>query len=170
MRNAGRKLAFLTHNQTFSKQIVSVATRVILFHKITSPPGDNPLFPCGKPRNCKAISGGRPMAAPTSPYGTARQTKICSPGSIRAVPYGVANSARQSVPRCQRALPADKLKFEPFSPVTIRAVPYGVTNSTRQPVPRWPRGLPRPLSSRPSRRRAEGSTQVSVLFLRKDSE
>ena len=85
MRNAGRKLAFLTHNQTFSKQIVSVATRVILFHKITSPPGDNPLFSCGKPRNCFAISGGRPMAAPTVPYGTARQTEICSPGTIRAV-------------------------------------------------------------------------------------
>ena len=57
MRNAGRKLAFLTHNQTFSKQIVSVATRVILFHKITSPPVDNPLFSCGKPRNCFALVG-----------------------------------------------------------------------------------------------------------------
>ena len=141
MRNAGRKLAFLTHNQTCSKQLVRAATRVILFHKITSPSGDNPLFSWGKPRNCFAISGGRPMAAPTSPYGTARQTKICSPGSIRAVPYGVANSARQSVPRCQRALPADKLKFEVFSSGTIRAVTWGVANFARQPVPRCQRPL-----------------------------
>jgi hypothetical protein len=52
MRNAGRKLAFLLYNQTFSKQIVRAATRVILQSKITDLPSSASLtlgtFPQGK--------------------------------------------------------------------------------------------------------------------------
>jgi len=122
MRNAGRKLEFSTYNQTFSKQIVRAAARVILFHKITSPSGDNPLFSCGKSRNCFAISGGRPMAAPTVPYGTARQTEICT------FPSSNESGGGQGC--------------HDFHPTVSPGLVSG-HSPPRRPVPGWPRGLPR---------------------------
>jgi hypothetical protein len=50
----------------------SIARPAVLYHKTASPPGDISFFPSENQKIALQFVGGRPMAAPTVRYPTAR--------------------------------------------------------------------------------------------------
>ena len=54
----------------------SIARPAVLYHKTASPQGDISFFPSENQQIALQFVGGRPMAAPTVRYPTARQTEI----------------------------------------------------------------------------------------------